>query len=248
MKKYLLPLCFLSGFTLHAQAQSAGDIVEKAEDRLRGKSSYAEITIDIIRPSWTREMTMKTWSEGNDYALVLITAPAKDAGTVSLKRNKEVWNWLPSIERNIKLPPSMMSQSWMGTDFTNDDLVKESSLSDDYDASFSGDSVIGGRDCYRIILIPKPDAAVVWGKLILFIDKKDLIEMLTRFYDEDGMLVNTLVSSDIKMLGGKLLPARTEMIPADKPNQKTVLIYNSLEFDIDIPDNFFSVQNMSRVK
>jgi hypothetical protein len=115
------------------QDLTAKDIVKKADDNMRGKTSQADITIKIIRPTWSREMNMKAWTKGDDYSMILVTSPAKEKGTVFLKRIKEVWNWIPSIERNIKLPPSMMSQSWMGTDFTNDDLVKEASSVSDYD-------------------------------------------------------------------------------------------------------------------
>ena len=146
------------------KAQTAKDIITQAEEKLRGNSSRSSMTITIVRPSWTREITTTSWSYGTDYALIYISDPARDAGTVFLKRDKEIWNWQPSIERTIKLPPSMMMQSWMGSDFTNDDLVRESSIVNDYTHNFAGDTVILGRECYKIELVPKPDAAVVWGK------------------------------------------------------------------------------------
>ncbi|CAN5399030.1 outer membrane lipoprotein-sorting protein [soil metagenome] len=226
----------------------ATEIVRKADERVKGKTSYSELTIQVIRPSWQREMGVKTWTKGNDFAIVYVTSPAKEKGNVTLKRKKEVWNWMPSIERTVKLPPSMMSQSWMGTDFTNDDFVKQSSVVNDYSQTLVGDSTVGGRSCYKIKMIPKPEAAVVWGKVIMFIDKKDFIQMRSEYYDEDGMLVNTMTGSDVKMLGGKLLPARMEMIPTDKPGQKTVIIYTTMKFDDPIEDNFFTVQNMKLVK
>lgn len=233
---------------LHATAQNAEEIVRKADERARGMTSIATLTIQTVRPKWTREMTVKSWSKGNDLALILVTAPARDKGVVYLKRKKEVWNWIPSIERNIKLPPSMMSQSWMGTDFSNDDLVKEASIVSDYGHRITGDTVLDQRACYRIELIPKPEASVVWGKVLLWVDKKDYLMLRAEYYDEDGKLVNTLIGSDIKMLGGRLLPSRLEMIPAGKPGQKTVLIYRSLVFDTPLDDNFFTSQNMPRVQ
>ncbi|HLI92977.1 MAG TPA: outer membrane lipoprotein-sorting protein, partial [Puia sp.] len=148
-----------------AYSQTAKEIVARAEDNIHGLYAKTEMTIQIIRPAWTRTMNLKTWSRGDAYSLMLITAPAKDAGTVFLKRGKEIWNWLPSIERSVKLPPSMMSQSWMGTDFTNDDLVKASSRVDDYTHKIVGDSVIEGRSCWKIEMIPLPAASVVWGKV-----------------------------------------------------------------------------------
>jgi len=231
-----------------ALAQDAHDIVRRADERARGKSSEAVMNIDIVRPTWSRKMSMKAWSKGKDYAMILLTAPAKEKGTVFLKRSREVWNWIPSIERNIKLPPSMMGQSWMGTDFTNDDLVKHASLADDFTASIPGEDTLLGRACYRIRLVPRPEAAVVWGRIVLWIDKKDLMILKSEYYDEDDALVNTMVATEVKLFGGKLLPSRVEMVPAGKKGQKTVLSYDSLLFDMDFPDSFFSSQNMQRVK
>lgn len=229
-------------------SQDAKEIVRKSDERVRGISSQANMTIQIVRATWSREMSMKTWSKGNDLAMILITSPAKDKGTVFLKRKKEVWNWIPSIERNIKLPPSMMSQSWMGTDFTNDDLVKEASVVEDYVHSVIGEADIDSRMCYKIQMIPKPEASVVWGKVVLWIDKKDYLMMKAEYYDEENILVNTMNAGDVKMLGGKLLPSRMEMIPVEKKGNKTVLIYNSLLFDQHVEESFFSTQNMQKVQ
>jgi outer membrane lipoprotein-sorting protein len=229
-------------------AQSAMEVVKKADERVRGKTSIAEITIQTIRPSWSREMSMKSWTKGNKLAAILILTPKKDQGIAFLKNGKEVWNWIPTIERNIKLPPSMMSQSWMGTDFTNDDLVKEASIVEDYNHHFLEEQNINGRICYVIEMIPKPSAAVVWGKVLLWIDKKDFMMLQANYFDEDGKLVNTLLCSDIKMLGGKLLPARLEMIPEEKKGNKTILIYHSLLFDKVIEDRFFTSQNLPKLK
>ena len=233
---------------LFSLAQDARDVIKKADDKAKGKSSQAIMTIQIIRPSWTREMSLKTWSKGNDLALILITAPVKDKGIVYLKRKKEVWNWIPTIERNIKLPPSMMGQSWMGTDFTNDDLVKEASIVEDYNHSFLADAAIDGRDCYLVQMIPKPEAAVVWGKVLLWVDKKEFLMLHGEYFDESGKLVNTLHASDVKLLGGRMLPARLEMVPNDKKGNKTILLYRELSFDKPIADEVFSTQYMSKVQ
>ncbi len=225
-------------------AQDALEIVKKADEKMRGKTSQAEMIIRTTRPTWSREMSMRAWMKGTHYSMILVLSPAKDKGTVFLKRNKEVWNWLPTLERSIKLPPSMMSQSWMGTDFTNDDLVKESSIIDDYTHTLIGDTLLQNRDCYIIQMIPKPDAAVVWGKLLVCIDKKDFIELHSRFYDEEGELINTLNGFDIKNMDGRMLPTRLEMIPANKKNQKTEIIYTKLLFNRPIEDSFFSLDKM----
>jgi len=191
---------------------------------------------------------MKGWSLGREYSLILITGPARDKGQAFLKRRNEMWNWQPTINRVVKLPPSMMLQSWMGSDFTNDDLVKESSVVNDYNQSLEGDSVINGMKVYKIKLIPKPEAAVVWGKVMAYIDKADFNQLLVKYFDEEGELVNTLVLSDIKNMDGRTLPTRLEMIPADNPKQKTVIEYLNLEFDIGLKEDFFSMQNMKRVR
>ena len=193
------------------QNLSATEIVKRADDNMRGKTSEADITIKIIRPTWSREMNMKAWSKGDDYSMILVTSPAKEKGTVFLKRIKEVWNWIPSIERNIKLPPSMMSQSWMGTDFTNDDLVKEASSVSDYNHTLLGKETISNKDCYKIEMVPKPSAAVVWEKVIVWIDSEDFLQLKAEFYDEDGELVNIMNSRDVKELGGRKITSTIEM-------------------------------------
>lgn len=231
-----------------AQAQDAKEIVRKADEKARGNTSQAEMVMQVIRPTYQREISMKVWGEGTQRSLVLITAPAKEKGIVYLKRGKEVWNWIPAVERSIKMPPSMMSQSWMGTDFTNDDLVKEASILEDYTHTLIGDSVVDGRPCHVVRLVPRPEAAVVWGEVRLWIDRKDFLMLHVKYFDEDGELVNTMHASDVKMMGGRLLPTRMEMVPADKPQNKTVIVYRSLVFDKPIPESFFTTQNMPRVQ
>lgn len=230
------------------QNLSAKEIVKKADDNMRGKTSQADITIKIIRPTWSREMTMKAWSKGDDYSMILVTSPAREKGTVFLKRIKEVWNWIPSIERTIKLPPSMMSQSWMGTDFTNDDLVKEASSVSDYDHKLLGKETILDKDCYKIEMIPKPSAAIVWEKVIVWIDSEDFLQLKAEFYDEDGELVNIMNSSEVKEVGGRKITSKIEMFPVDKEGNSTVIMYNDIIFDTPINDNFFTTRNMKQLK
>ncbi|MCW5908010.1 MAG: outer membrane lipoprotein-sorting protein [Chitinophagales bacterium] len=237
---------FFPSFVL--QTPTATEIIKTSEERMRGKTLQGNMLIKTIRPTYTREMEMKLWAKGDDYSLVQVLSPAKEKGITYLKRKKEVWNWIPSLERTIKLPPSMMAQSWMGTDFTNDDLVKESSITNDYDQTIVGNDNVLGRECWKLQLIPKPNAAVVWGKVLIWIDKKDYLQLKTQSYDEDGELVNTMISSEIKMMGGRLMPTQMEMTPADKPGNKTIITYKSLTFDQPISDDFFSTQNMKALK
>ena len=240
---FILAVCFPPAM----QAQTAIEIVQKADEKLRGTTSQVDLTINTVRPNWTRSMDVKAWLKGSDYSMILIQAPAKDKGIAFLKRKKEVWNWMPSMERTIKLPPSMMSQSWMGTDFTNDDLVKESSIVNDYNHTIVGDTTIDSRPCYIIQMIPKPEAAVVWGKLIVCIDKKDFLELHTRFYDEDGKLINIMNAYDVKVMDNRLIPTRFEMIPMDKKNQRTEMIYRAIKYNRPIDDGFFTAEKMKTV-
>jgi outer membrane lipoprotein-sorting protein len=179
---------------------------------------------------------------------VYVVSPAKDKGTVSLKIGNEMWNWLPSIERSIKVSPSMMMQSWMGSDFTNDDLIRQSSVVDDYDHVLLGEETLQGIACYKVELTPKPEAPVVWGKIITWITKDEFNQLKAEYYDEDDMLVNVMTGYDLKTIDGRLLPTRWEMVPAAEPGNKTVMTYKNIDFDINVDDSFFSKQNMSRVR
>ena len=241
----ILLLCL----SISTQAQSPKEIIQKAEEIRRGvESAQAELTMTIIRPSWERSMSLKSWNKGDDYSLILITAPARDKGMATLKREKEVWNWMPKIERTIKLPPSMMSQSWMGSDFKNNDLVQDISIIHDYDHKLMQDSVIEGRKCWKLELIPHEDVAVVWGKIYTWVDQQDYLTLRSEFYDEDGYLINVMQASNIKQMDGRTFATRLEMIPVEEDGHKTVMEYNSITFDKQIPESFFSVQNMKRVR
>ena len=228
-------------------AQDALDIIKKVDQKMRGNYSYQEMEMKIVRPDWERSITMKSWTKGTTYALILITSPAKEKGQVFLKRDKEMWNWVPSIERMIKIPPSMMMQSWMGSDFKNDDLVRESSIVVDYEHNFLGEEDINGISCWKLELDPKPEAPVVWGKIIAWIDK-EYNQLKVEYFDEDGYLVNIMDQTDIKKMDDREIPTHLEMIPADEEGKKTVINILSATFDDPIPENFFSQQNMQRVR
>jgi outer membrane lipoprotein-sorting protein len=234
-------------YTCVGFSQSALEIVKKMDQKMRGNTSQAEMIIKTVRPTWSREMQVKTWMKGTSYAMILVQAPIKEKGIVFLKRKKEVWNWMPTLERTIKLPPSMMANSWMGTDFTNDDLVKESSVVEDYVHTIVGDTLIDQQSCYLIKMVPKPQTAVVWGKLIVSVDKKEFLERHTEFYDEEGKLMNTMMADEIKMMDGRLIPTHMTMIPADKKNHKTEILYKSIRFNKTIDDNFFSVEKIKQI-
>ncbi len=248
MKNIILTFLLSFPALVFGQNLTADEVIKNSEEKYRGNSSEYSMTIIIERPKWSREMSMKGCSKGNDYSMSIITAPAKDKGNVMLKRDKEIYNYVPSIERVIKLPPSMMMQNWMGTDLTNDDLVRETSMVEDYDAKLLGEATIDGRVCYKIELIPKPDAAVVWGKVIIWIDKKEFLQLKTEFYDEDDFLVNTFLGKNIKEMDGRMLTTRMEVVPADKPGNKTIMVYNSIKFEIPIDEDYFTTQNMKKIR
>ena len=246
-KQVLVFLLVMAFWSLTAKAQDAKEIVNKANDLLRGQSSESVMTMKIIRPKWERTLQFKSWSKGTEYSLIYVLAPAKEKGQVFLKRGKEIWNWVPSIERMIKIPPSMMMQSWMGSDLTNDDLVKESSIVEDYNHKIIGEEKINGYDCYKIEMTPKEDAAVVWGKIITWISKEHYYTLKNEYYDEDGYLINKETLSKIKKMGDRTLPTYFEMVPVDKEGHKTTMEFNEVKFNIPIKDSFFSIQNMKRV-
>jgi outer membrane lipoprotein-sorting protein len=247
-KCFLNLVLILLLFPFKGFAQDATEIVKKADELMRAKSSYSEIKMTIVKPDWSREMSMKVWALEPNYAIIYITDPARDKGTVTLKRKTEVWNWLPSVQKVIKIPPSMMLQSWMGSDFTNDDLVRESSVIKDYTHQLLGEEKMAGLDCYKIQLNPKPDAGVVWGKLITWIAKDNYLEPKVEYYDEDGFLVKSYVGSNAQFMDGRKIFTHWEMIPEDKPGNKTIMDYNKIQFNIKIDESFFSEQNMKRVR
>ncbi len=232
---------------MYSYSQDASAIIRKADELMRGTSSYAQITMTIVKPEWQRTMTMKVWSLEPNFSLVFMTEPARDKGTVTLKRGNEVWNWLPSVQKVIKIPPSMMLQSWMGSDFTNDDLVRASSIVNDYTHSLLGHEVYEGHECHKIQLIPKPEAGVVWARVLVWISTEGYLELKTEYYDEAGALVKSFLGSKIKSFGDRKLPAHWEMVPQNSRGNKTILEYDELRFNVTLNADFFSLQNMKRV-
>jgi outer membrane lipoprotein-sorting protein len=248
----LLPVILLysvSATPVKGQDLSAAEIVRKANDKFNGeKSGYSEMAMTVIRPTWERTVIFKSWMIGTEYSLTLITGPAREKGQTFLKRGNEMWNWNPTINRLIKLPPSMMSQGWMGSDYTNDDILKESSVVTDYNHEIEGDETINGRLCYKIKMTAKPDADVIWGSQMWWVDKKEFVVLRAELYDEDGYLVRTELGEDLKTFEGRLLPSTFELIPAESPGNKTVLKVLDMKFNIDLKESFFSQQNMKNIR
>jgi outer membrane lipoprotein-sorting protein len=235
-------------FSAMAQEISAKEIIKRADDLMQGQSNYADIQMIVHRPKWERSLSFKSWMKGSDYSLIYITEPVKEKGQVFLKREREMWNWLPSIDRMIKIPPSMMMQSWMGSDITNDDLVNESSIVDDYSHTLLKKEIFEGEECYKIQLIPHEDAPVVWGKIISWVSVKNLYTLKNEYYDEDDFLVNTETLSNIKTIGDRTIPTKYTIVPADEENQWTTMEFVNIKFNINIDDAFFSIQNMKKIR
>jgi outer membrane lipoprotein-sorting protein len=248
MKRLKIIPLFVLGFVLsyNVNAQSAYEIVKKADEKYRGKSSYSEMTMTIVRPKWSRTIAFKSCNKGLDYSMALVTDPVKEKGQTFMKRKNEMWSWNPKISRLIKLPPSMMSQGWMGSDFSNDDLLKESSLVVDYNHTIIGTETFAGKTCWKIQLLPKDDAAVVWGKLIKWISKDGYLQLKTEYYDEDEYLIRTEKASKIKMMSGREIPTYFELIPEEDPGNKTIVVMDKIVYDITVSESFFSQQNMKK--
>jgi outer membrane lipoprotein-sorting protein len=245
-------LLLIQGFcmnTLLAQDLSATEIVRKADEKFNGeKSSYSVMSMTIVRPVWQRTIEFKSWSLGKNYALTLITAPSKEAGQTFLKRGSEMWSWNPAISRLIKLPPSIMSQGWMGSDYTNDDILRESSVVNDYVHEIIGEEKIDDRSCYKIKMTAKENASIVWGKQFRWIDKNDFLVLKAELYDEDGYLVRTETGSAIKIMDGRTITSKIELVPEDEPENKTLVEIREIKFNIPVEESYFSQQNMKRVR
>jgi len=245
--KSLIFLVFVTG-TANSQQLTPKEIVRKAYTLMQGQTNESNLSMTIVRPAWKRTISFKSWAKGNDYSLAIVTDPAKERGQTFLKRKNEIWNWVPSIQKMIKLPPSMMSQGWMGSDYSNDDLLKESSIVEDYEHSLMNMEKIDAMECYKIKLTPKPDAAVVWGSIIKWISKNEYFQLRSEYYDEDGILVKTETASDIKQMSDRRIPTHIEIIPKDKPGNKTLVDIQKAIFNKPIDDAFFSQQNMKNVR
>ena len=226
------------------EGQSAREILEQVDQLLRGDSSRGLVSMEITTEHWSRSLEMEVWSFGAEHSLVRVQSPAREAGTATLKAGQEVWNYLPRVDRTIKVPPSLMMGSWMGSHFTNDDLVKESSIVDDYDFEIAYEGQRDGVVVWEFSLIPKPEAPVVWGRVVEQVRQSDMMPTWVRYYDEDGELVRTIEFSGYRTMSGRLVPATMNVLPADKPEERTTLIYHDLDFDVDIDESFFSLRSL----
>jgi len=249
-RRFLILVCLmiiLISPTIYAEDDLTGQsILDRVDDLFRSRSSHGTMSMTIKTAHWTRTLTIEVWSKGKENSLIRILDPIKEKGTATLRSGNNIWNYLPKVNRVIKLPSSMMASSWMGSHFTNDDLVKESRMADDYTFEITFEGIKDNREIIEVTCYPKPEAAVVWGKIMVKVSKEDLMPMEILYYDEDMNLARTMIFSDIGELGGRRLPKIMRIIPTDKPDEYTKIEYHDMVFDIDLQDDLFSIRNLQR--
>ena len=219
------------------------EILDRFDDLYRGDSSRAVMAMTVVTEHWTRELKLEAWSQGREKSLFRILAPRKEKGTATLKSGRQMWNYLPKVNRVIKVPSSMMGGSWMGSHFTNDDLVKESRMADDYDFEY-GEAP--GEGEIAIVCIPEPDAAVVWGKVVIRMRSADWMPVAVEYFDEDMEPARTMSFGDYREVGERLLPLRMRIAPADEPEEHTEIRYEEIEFDLPLAEDLFSLRSLRK--
>ena len=233
----LLPASFAS-----AEEPTIEELLDGVNDANRGVSSHGKMTMHVKTKRWERTMSMEMWSRGEDHSLVKILSPAKEAGTATLRVEDNIWNYLPKVDRTMKVPASMMSGAWMGSHFTNNDLVQSSRFADDYTWELTEKPAEDGTGQWVIECTPNEDAPVVWGKVIVTVRAIDRVPSSITYWDEDGTLVRTMSFEDIQDVGGKPTAMKMLLTPADEPDEYTEFIYNELQMDVEIPDSTFTLQ------
>jgi outer membrane lipoprotein-sorting protein len=224
-------------------AQEAREIVRAAWNHWRGTSSQGEMEMTIHRSSWERSMSMQVWTRGSKHSLVRVTAPKKDAGNGTLMVDDNMWTFSPKVNRVMKVPSSMMGQSWMGSDFSNKDVSRADDIVDQYDHTLVAQEEHEGHTVHVIESVPHEDAAVVWGKEVLRI-RDDNVLLAEDFYDQDGKLVKSLRSLEIAKMGGRVLAVRQRMEKVDAEDEWTEIRIESMRFDLDLKDSLFTLSNL----
>ena len=232
-----------TGFIIASPAQDVEEVVRRMDELYRANSSYAKVEMEVVTPHWQRTLLMDSWTEGSSKTFIRILSPPKEKGVATLRLKNEMWNYLPRVSKVIKIPPSMMMGSWMGSDFTNDDLVKEFTLLDDYTYRFIRPQD-AKPDLLYIEFKPKENLPIVWAKIVAAVEKERLLPVWNRYYDDSGHLMRIIDYKDVKRLGGRLIPSVMELIPQDKEGQKTVLRYLDAEFNIPQANDIFSLRNL----
>jgi hypothetical protein len=235
------------GETVNPSVKRAKEILRQLDDMWRGTSSHSILSMQVKTAHYTRDMRMEGWSKGKDETMVRILSPLKEKGTATLKAGNDIYSYLPKTDRTIKLTSGMMMGSWMGSHFTNDDLVKESRMEEDYEPSISFEGKRDGLEVIEFTLVPRPDAAVVWGKIIATVLADGFMPVKYYYYDEDMNITRTMTFSRFETLAGKIRPKVMRVVPSDKPDEYTELVYEELELNIRLEDEFFSISNLKRI-
>ena len=220
-------------------------VVKKIDQLYRSETSHADMEMHIVTPHWERTLAMTVWSKGMDKTFIRITAPKKEQGVATLRIGNEMWNYLPKTNKTMKIPPSMMMGSWMGSDFTNDDLVRESSMLEDYTYQFVTPEDAAEGHLY-VQLVPKEDSPIVWGRIVAAMQSSDYTPVWQRFYDEKGNLMRVMNFKEIKTFGDKVLPSVIEIVPQNKEGHKTIVRWMKATFDSDVDDKIFTRRNLQR--
>jgi len=221
-------------------------VIKHFEDLYRSDSSISEVVLSVTKPRRQRNLAMKVWTQGQERVLVLIQSPAKEKGMATLKVDRNLWNYLPRIKRTIRIPPSMMQASWMGSDFTNDDLVREASLSQDYSCELIGPSQTPPG--WSIRFHAKPGVVGLWKRIEWIVSRDGMLPLEAKYYDRKDRLSRIMTWSDVRELGGKTLPARMTLIPTDKEGHKTEMVYQRIDFEKDVPNSMFSLSRLEQIR
>ena len=243
MRNILITALVMLPLVSGAENPDASQIVRDAVNHWRGVASYSEMTMVIHRPDWERAMSMQAWTKGDDKSLVRVIEPKKDRGNGTLTDGNSMWTFSPKVNRVIKIPSSLMGQSWMGSDFSNKDVAKADDIIDQYDHSLLSVSEEDELTIYEIQSVPHEEAAVVWGREVLRI-REDHVVLNHSFYDQDGELVKSLESLEIGEMGGRTVAMRQRMGEVDAPDEWTEIRIDAVDYDVDIRDNLFTLSNL----
>lgn len=242
MKSTLIFLGLFLGLPALTWGLDLSELIRKVEQQYTGLSSISEVEMTVVTGHWERHLVMESWSLGRERFLVRILSPAKEKGVATLKVGREVWNFLPKVDRVIRIPPSMMGGAWMGSHITNDDLVKANHIDQDYDFTLLAED----DKQWKIMGIPKPQAPVIWGKIVYQVLKQSLVPLQIEYYDEDNVLVRRILFDDVQTIGERTVPLKMTVLPLEKPEEKTLMYYRNLQFDVDLDEAFFSLAQLKR--
>jgi hypothetical protein len=247
VKALITAVLLLSSAAGASETPGIGSVIEFLDQLYRSDDSYSEMSMHIVTPNWERTLTMNAWTEGSDMTFIRILSPAREEGMATLRMGTEMWNYLPNTGSTIRIPPSMMSGSWMGSDITNNDIVKEITYAEDYTWEWTSDTTLTGppdEGLLYILLTPEAGTAVVWSTVVAAVRSDDLLPVWERYYDQHGSMMKTITFSSIRELGGRTIPTVMEVIPADREGQSTTITWTAAEFDQGVDQGIFTLRNL----